>query len=228
MPGVRRWTNTMKMRTSLFPTQNTLLYLPLAKDTIDHSALQIPLTTGWTTITYTTLNSGKSVASFSNSVIYTASNFISTHLSSHTYTVNFWCTVNKTQLLQRFQFCIWTNDNTQVEVSCKTQATNVWWELEMWYGSNQAAGWTSSFAWRNNICVVVTGWTAKMYVNATLYATATITTRSDWELGIGWLSTTLSHDRHDWYMSEFVLEKIARNESRITDNFNSTRANYWL
>ena len=206
------------------PWENTIAYLKLEENTTDYSWNSNDGT--WTNITYTTLWTGKKVATFSGS---SKVDFSSPLVSSGTFTCNMWVYGN------------WLG----------TSANNSWLNVVMGNASSDARGYYADHYWTwlrsvvNNVVTYGDDWkyannewflftstydwsNIRTYKNGVLLSTewwATLWNTTNFYFGY----RKYSNDRY-WkgYMSEFICENVAWTTDQVLSHYNTTKSNYWI
>ena len=211
----------MSIFNSVYKSVNhKIAYFPFEWNEIDKWANQLSMTKN-RTISYTTLSSWKVVANFQSATLYSDNTFCS--LLTDGYTVSFRYTVNKNSNNRRNQFVIWTTPSW-MECWITTLETNSWWATQLYYNWYSGWVWSTAHSWWLHCAIVVTNHnTINVYINWSLYITHS-TSQGTWILGI-WYAWW-SWDYHNWYMSEFMVEDIARTADEISKYYNWTKSLY--
>lgn len=196
------------------PWANTIAYLPMKTDLLDHSGTWTTATVSWTVSLeswHWYFNGGKIYGTLSSiPTSYTISMWIkATSLPSHWETLScIW------QYNTYSNFWLWLN-NTDKRVTYSRRDVNYppwpivdttnWYLVTITYGS----------------------WTVALYINWT-YSTGT----TSFPTTALWTSDYIIADNTGanfyWYINDYILEDKVRTAQEISDYYNQTKANYWL
>lgn len=123
----------------------------------------------------------------------------------------------------------------------KTWSWNYWIVLDFWkWGSNGVSrienkNWVFTIDWINftppdyskwyHYCIINDWWTVKLYVNATLVWTWTLTI-TDWAVTLAFNNapdTNASQYAWQWQMAQLICENWKWTEEYLTEYYNSTK-----
>lgn len=204
------------------PWANTLLYLPLNSDLLDHWPNNISVTNNWVT-----LSDSKWVFNGSSYLWIT---WFNTYLTNTPFTVSFWINVSSFAN-QDAWIIIWSQ-----EISW----TWYWWNIvtrtdkrirleTQWGWTNIFATWLSTNTWYY-VVWVFTSTTKYIYLNWSLVTSAssvtpTFISRLDiwYNRGNQYVSSYFNGS-----LSQIIIESKERTAQEIQDYYNNTKANYWL
>ena len=215
------------------PPSTYIVHFPLESDVLDHSNNNVSMTE-YQTKSFTTLASWKKVI-YSTSWwgLQSASNFVSTYLSTHKYTVRCWVNPTKNGDARRNHFQILKNTSQWrdwIEAAVCTRETNYWYN---WYEQAYYVRWSTnglqgstSYNWWHHIVAVYDNGTEYVYINWSLYQTVSTYTISDWYLRLA--SWDNSNDWLHWYMSEFIIDSELWTAAEALADYNTTKSLYWL
>lgn len=233
MPKIKKiFVGTQQVRPHQIP-DTKIAYFPFEEDILDHWNNNISMTNWDSGVSYSfsTLASGKKVLYSSNGWgAYSSSNFVSTYLSDHQYTVSLWASVDKSPSNRRNHFMVeadlsWWRAGLEVGVCTRENSQS--WREQVYYvrGGTNGLSWTSSWNGRHHIVETYNNGTGTVYINGSLYVTVTCYNITDWYL---WITPWGSWDGLHWYMSEFILDWKVWTAEEVADYYNQTKAEYWL
>jgi len=205
------------------PWANTLLYLPLENDTLDHS-WGTAYNPTWS-ITFTTLSSWKKVGYINWNNFLLNSDFPSLKMDM---TVSFW--INPTSQKWEYQPAFWQYkafSNYNIWAFCRAGESS-WTNFYFWTFS--ADTWNINLSWWNLITITYTSsWTVIVYKNWTQVATRNSPYNWwNWYQIWGRYDTGSSRTQLTAYMSEIFVENRVRTAQEVADYYNQTKANYWI
>lgn len=212
------------------PWVNTVLYVPMDTDLLDHWPNNISLTNTNVTIS----NVGWVDAGLFPTIdaYYNLSVDLSSYISSGDFTVLVW--VNALELPT------WSNP---------TPFTSIWWGLATspyrWATMSLFTGWfglgTEWWQVQSSTIPTLNTWYLICWVyktnEGTLYINWNQEASNSRTLSYGFQGFGIWQDRYDdegkrrhrrWYMSNFIIEDKARTAQEIQDYFDQTKANYWI
>lgn len=218
------------------PWADTILYLPLEDDLLDHS---------WNNISITDVNVtlenrvAKIDNTNSNSYLKTTNNF-DTYLSSLPFTVVFWVKYN--YVIQS------VSDEQWRTTGCNSYSWGFkWWNIIQWYHNNTSAFRSECLPswWEIRSNTIITIWSRylvwlamdsswrTLYINWQPEATGSGNiTFVNYNLFIGqnpFNNGDISNSRWMcWYVSKYIVEKKKRTAQEFLDYYNQTKANYWI
>ena len=202
------------------PWENTLLYLPMTDDLLDHSS-------HWITIT-----NNNSVTVVNDWVATIKSWYFGWAIRKLTWTLS-------TNINSAFTVNVWWKLNWTYNKWFYTMGggSKINWTLHLWYSTTSrwltiAFYWndddTNSNAWTDNIwhlfSFTYTPWSDKIYMDWVLFHSWSLT----------WLNTSSNNFMiwdyivepwywFPWYMSKFIIENRARTAQEVSDNYNLTK-----
>ena len=219
------------------PWANTVAYIPLRDDLLDHWPNQYTLTNSW----WVTIVNDK--ANIWVWYFNWSSRLLNTSISSW---LPLWATAKTISCYVRFNYV------------SSTQSQEMVWFWRCWWGSSDSANksfflfrdkskrlafttWWSSNDKPTNVTIVDNTWyhllatddgtTYKIYVNWVLNTSGTLTPNTTGTaIVIGWTIDTRSQyeDYVYWYISDVIIENKAWSSQEIQDYYNLTKWNYWL
>ena len=209
------------------PWANTIAYYPLESDTSDHSGNGNNLTG---TVSYVT-SANKQVAEFSWSSHLTASSGV---ISVQTFTISFWAKLNSNSSEQ----CLVANADSAsnwdswINITKFPNSYNIYglygkWTAVWWMFTNPVNPW--SWTWVHYVSVFEGSNSIKTYSNWNLDDQASISSNiaypsvnfSLWGSEIRWRN-------FDGWLSEVIIENVARTAQEIADYYNQTKWDYWI
>ena len=202
------------------PNANTLLYVPMKRDLLDHSGKWISLSNSWVTI-------NTSVASMW--VWYFNETYLNNTSFSvpNTFTLNVFVRFNENQYWKIITYlgAEWTNvywlklavwESTRFQfwfTYLKVEDVYTWWTpiLNTWYLYTFIKNWNSNLLYIN--------WVQKIDRSMTYWS-------SPWN----WISIWKMWDNEKlrWYLSNYIIENRVRTQTEITNYFNKYKSKYWL
>ena len=207
------------------PWSNTIYYLPLDADLLDHS---------WNGYTFTPTGTVNLVNNKANiPVCYI--NRGSLEVPSNTYTfwsddftVSYWVNIPTDQDTY-YRWVLWFN-------------TSNYGSMVLNYEFNQWYIWSWPFTWDVAVSyptikdtwvhfVTVRNWsTFTTYSNWVLYNTATSTSFSVWQWSwtVLWIGRWQNVVIKNLYISNFIIENKARTAEEVADYYNQTKWDYWI
>lgn len=219
------------------PWANTVAYIPLKDDLLDHWPNQYTLTNSWGLVTIVNDKANIGVWYFNG-----GARLLNTSISSW---LPLWTTAKTISCYVRFNYI------------GSTQAQNIVWFWRWWWGTDSAnksfflyrdsskklaftTWWgvndhhtsitTSDDTWYN-LLATYDGTDYKVYVNWVLNISGTITPNTDGTtIVIGWTSDSRSWYENyvTWYISEIIIENQSWTADQITAYYNQTKWNYGL
>jgi hypothetical protein len=223
---IYQWTNQVR------PNETKIVHFPLESDVLDHWPNNVSMTE-YQTKSFTTLASWKKVIYSTDWWwLLSASNFVSTYLSTHKYTVRVWVNPTKNSLARRDHFKIVKNKSAWrdwIEAGVCTRETQGYGWYEQVYYVRWSTNWlvgSTSYNWWHHIVAVYDNWTLKVYINWSLYQTVSTYTISDWYLLLP--SWDNDNDWLHWYMSEFFIDSKLWTAAEALSDYNNTKSLYWL
>lgn len=204
------------------PWENTVLYIPMKEDLLDHS---------WNGISVTSNSVSLSQVWWINVWYFGAANnaclsFTNPSNMSWSRTV-----------VSRFKT---TSSDNQWILTQWTEAASKW--LHLWYSSSSrwAVIWffnndmdSNSTSWTDNNWHLITftynwWWESKIYLDSQVLKSWTLSWLNTWNNTWNiwkYLSWTV---KFNGYMSEWILENKVRTAQEVADYYNKTKWNYWL
>lgn len=208
---------------------NIIVHFPFTDDILDHWPNQVSMTQNDGTATFTTLSSWKKVLASSNwFALQSSSNFISTYLSDHKYTVHYWVNITLNVTNRRNHFWLVQNPSAWregVETAMCSRETNQSGYDQVYYDWIYNPVGTTRYNWWHHVAVTYDNWQVTAYVNWSVYQTWTSNNLTDWYFQISWWS---SGDGIYGNMSEFYIEYWVMKQSDIAKEYNDTKSLYWI
>ena len=225
------------------PWANTVLYVPMTEDLLDHSWNNRTVTNNWVTI--------------SNKLwVFNWSSYLDLGNDSWTYNVNLntisvwfkWngggskdnCIIGKSEYYMRWH----TYWQYQISIHEEDRHLTAWWMNGTDYNAHplnfRTSSWGSPTLWpvaqanKWYHLVLTRDWnTKKAYIDWVLVATEdnTDNTNSNWNnkhLRI-WSFERYNYDSYfNWNISRVILENKVRTAQEVLDYYNSTKSLYWI
>jgi hypothetical protein len=202
------------------PWSNTLLYLPMTDDLLDHS---------WKSVTVT--NNGVSISSWTwyfNGSWYlsipTADNIL-----WNVFTISWYW---KVSARPTYSAIFATRNSTSWWLTVQYEWTHL-------FASTATNNWdliavgnifTKNNVWENYVLVrKVTNW--ELYKNWVKVWTATSWNWNiiqSWSASFIWRNGADSATNITWYIGQFIIENRAWTAQEVSDYYNQTKSNYWL
>ena len=208
------------------PNANTLLYLPLENDTIDHSWK-------WTAITVSWTPTKADIWYWFSGWTYLRTNFSENlFVGSMPYTILMWA-----------KWASWTSWLTNYSPLYSTTyysgGAYSWSEARLWgsnvfytswYWSEQALtlDWSDSTQW-NLMAFVLNSTSQNIYQNSQLIWQGTANYRMSTSNYLNFPSNTSDSWRNKWvWLSKIIIENKARTADEVSKYYNSTKSLYWI
>jgi len=215
------WVYIWKEEQEWQPGENTLLYLPMTEDFIDHWPNSLSLTNRWVSLVQNQANVGVWYFNGSSDILWAYSSLF----SFGNFHLGAWVKYSQINVSQ-FIFA-WVS-NSDLFIWYLTY----WGDNRIWIGRNGIA-WDSvvqhtlsTDTWyyisydRNwSTLTISLNWTSLWAVSST------ISYGVSWQYNIGNDGTGFYTN---WYMSDIIFEKVAWGDTEITNYYNLTKSNYWL
>ena len=212
------------------PGANTVLYLPMDTDLLDHSLSPKTITNnwgvslvsniGWATIDVAQFNSSSKSLGFTNnypfSWAWTILAWFKSPLNNTVITfISSWTTTAK----EVISLCYQSSAARWLSVSNYDTDVDVWnttWRDNTWHLVTATYTWIAGDT--NNVKIYIDGVQLKQG------------TSSWWEItnNASYIWNYQTYDNFNWYMSKFILESKTRTEQEISDYFNQTKWGYWI
>lgn len=209
------------------PNEDTMLYVPMKEDLLDHSWKNVVLTNGWVSLDTSVANVWVWYFDWNSKINFPSSFF---DMSTSDFTISFWCRdwawlwsshwsifnnqwTKYSSLLLRYQ---WTQLYASTREGTRDMFNNV-----VAFDINQSKWilWTMTRQWsiwkiyKNNI--LNWSWTNSSSLNYNSSYTWVI-----------WWHEVANPNYYIGHISEFIVEKKAREEKEITDYFKKTKIDY--
>lgn len=201
------------------PWTNTVIYLPMKTDLLDH----------WpNSIAITNTNS----VSISNWAWYfwwasRRLSFTNPTNMSGSWTISTWFKTSSNA--QQWIFTQWTWAINKC-LHCGYSETSRW--LVLAFYSNDMDSWSTSWTdWNwHHVAFTYNGWWSTIiYLDWAVLKSWSLSSLATWNnTGVIWDYAASTGNTFNGYMSEFIIESVVRTASDIQKYYNQTKSNYWL
>ena len=207
------------------PWANTIFYLPLETDLLDHSWNNYTFTTDWT-VSLVSWDVNIPVCYINNGTLSTASS--SYTFWNNDFTISYFVKIPSDQS-SNYWGVFWFNGSQYGSLVLQYEKTS-------WYFGSASNTWNASISYPNTTntwmyVVTIRDWnTFKSYINWTLYNSSSVTSFSIWQWGSTklWIGMWQGVKIKNLYISKFILEDKARTAQEVSDYYDLTKADYWI
>lgn len=201
------------------PWENTILYLPMTEDLLDHS---------WNSIAITNNNS-VSIVDWAW-YFWGASRrltFTNPYNMSGGRTISAWFKTSSNS--EQWFYTQWVN-NTNTMLHIWYSSTSRWLVIAF-YANDMDSGstsWTDN-NWHHAVFTYNGWWSTIIYLDWVVLKSWSLSGLNPWNnTGCIWDLITGTWKTFNGYMSQYIIEKIARTDQEVLDYYNMTKWNYWL
>ncbi len=202
------------------PWANTILYVPMKDDLIDHSNNHLTLTNSWVSLASNEATIDVWYFNGSSDINW------ADNISFGSWDFHVWVWLKMTSTINS-QFCFAWTARWNVFMWYQT----IWWN-KLWIGRNDVA-WDSIFrqTLSTNTRYYVSFDRASSDFTISLNTSPLGTLTNGYSYDTSWWYKIWNDGNWNyinWYMSNFIIEDKAWSAQEITDYYNQTCADYWL
>ena len=146
--------------------------------------------------------------------------------AENNFTMSFWM---KTTQSSRWEIVIlWDSSSKTFEVRNYTSKlqleiwNNWWWSWNTIYSTSTINTWN----WIH-VCITKEWTSFKIYIMWIQEASMTSSKLMTWTNNRIWLHSNWSSDPYNWFIDNFIIEKIVRNSDEALKYVNKTKSKYW-